>query len=182
MRSKLFYAVLIGILLSGCLITGKTKDDKKKNIETYKVDLDADGAPELIEIEDRFVESNDSIVRITKLSNNRNVAPKEYNLVLPGHFIRAEIIDLDTDNFRQLAFYYESKANRVNIVIYKLKNDKVSKIFSISSNCDIETNLDLVPRVRVAKSKVGGKDCSASLQGNDWESWAWNGEKFIKEH
>lgn len=182
MRNYLIWAIVAIVFSSGCLTADKTKNKEKKNIETYRVDLDGDGTEELVEIEDRYIKSGDTFMRITKVQKNRNVVAKEYSLTIPGHFIRAEIIDLDTDNFKQMAIFYDTKDSRINIAIYKLKNNKLSKVFTTSSNCDIETDMELVPRIKVAKSKTGGRDCSASLQGSDWETWAWSGEKFIKEH
>ncbi len=181
MRNCLLILFLLTAFSVGCLTPAKTKDKNDKNIESYKADLDADGVEELIEIEDRSIKGGDTFVLITKISKNKNIPSKEYSLTLPGHFVRAEIIDLDTDNFRQMAFFYDTKDSRLNIVIYRFKNNRLSKVFSASSDCDIETDMDLVPRVKVAKGHNGGKDCSVSLQQSDWEIWAWSGEKFVRE-
>jgi len=173
--------ILVLFLLGGCLTTNKKKNEQTKNIETYKVDLDNDMAEELIEIEDRFAANGDILVRITKPAKTKNAKPKVFNFTIHGQFDKAEFTQLGCDGFSQMLIYYDTERKFTNIVIYKLKNDKVSQIFSARSNCDIETDFDSVPRVKIGKNTEGGKDCSVITQGNEWEIWIWDGEKFVKE-
>jgi hypothetical protein len=100
---------------------------------------------------------------------------------LPGHFNKADFIDLNDNGEKQLVIYSDSNGNFANINIYKLKDDKLSKIFFASSNCDIETDFtSTIPRVKIGISNNQTKDCSAGFI-NDWETWIWSGEKFVRE-
>lgn len=173
--------ILILFLLGGCLTTNKNKDNKPKNIETYKLDLDNDMVEELVEIENRFATSGDILVRITKAAKRKNTEPKVFNFTIQGQLNKVEFAELGCDGFKQMLIFYDTANNFTHLVIYRLKNDKVSQIFLASSNCDIETDFDTVPRVKIGNNKNGGKDCSAIARGSEWESWAWDGEKFVKE-
>lgn len=173
--------VLSLFLLGSCLTTNKNKSDKNKNIETYKIDFDNDMMEELVEIEDRFVVHGDMLIRITKSAKNRNAEPKIFNFTITGQFNKVEFAELGCDGLKQMLIYYNTAKNFTHLVIYKFKNDKVSQIFLASSNCDIETDFDTVPRVKIGKNTNGGKDCSVLTQGSDWEVFAWDGERFVKE-
>jgi hypothetical protein len=179
---NLVSAVLILFLLGGCLTAHKNKNDKNKNIETYRLDLDYDKAEELVEIEDRFAAHGDMAIRITKFAKNKKAEPKIFNFTITGQLNKVEFSELGCDGLKQMLIYYDTAKNFTHLVIYKFKNDKVSQIFLASSNCDIETDFDTVPRVKIAKNIEGGRDCSVVTQGSDWEVLAWDGEKFVKEH
>lgn len=168
------------LVLSGCLTTNKNKN-ANKNIETREVDLDGDTFPETIEIENRFITDGNALVRITKGVKNKKITPKAVSFEIPGNFKKIEFIDLNDDGLKQMAVYFDARDNSSNVTIYKLKNDKVSKIFYVSSNCEIETDFtSILARVRINKDINGGNDCSLGTSG-EWEVWVYNGEKFIKE-
>jgi len=173
--------MLILFLLGGCLTTNKNKTAKNKNIETYRLDLDSDMIEESVEIEDRFVAHGDMVIRVTKPVRNRNAEPKTFNFTITGQFNRVEFAELGCDGLKQMLIYYDTGKNFSHLVIYKFKNDKLTQIFLGSSNCDVETDFDTVPRVKIGKNANGGKDCSVIGRGSEWESWAWDGEKFVKE-
>ncbi|MCK9614136.1 MAG: hypothetical protein M0R48_01380 [Candidatus Omnitrophica bacterium] len=170
---------LILFLLGGCLTTNKKKNDK--NIEIYKLDLDKDMIEEVVEIENRFAAHGDMLIKITKPAKNKKAEPKIFNFTINGQFNKVEFAELGCDGFKQMLIYYDTAKKFTHLVIYKFKNDKVSQIFLASSNCDIETDFDTVPRVKIAKNIDRGNDCSVIARGNEWESWAWDGEKFVKE-
>lgn len=174
--------VLTLSLTCGCLTATKNKKDKPENVETYKLDLDNDSIEEYIEIENRFASHGDMFIKITKPGMTKIEEPKVFNFEISGQFNKIEFQNMDCDGFRQILIYYDTAKNYTNLVIYRFKNNKVSQIFLASSNCDIETYFDTVPRVKVAKNINGGKDCSVAPRGSEWESWAWDGEKFVREH
>lgn len=173
------YVILALFFLSGCLTANKNKSDK--NIETYRLDLDNDTMEELVEIQDRFAEHGDILVRITKAAKRKKAEPKIFNFTITGRFNKVEFTELGCDGLRQMLIYYDTAKNFTHLVIYKFKNDKVSQIFLADSNCDIETDFDTVPRVKLGKNIEGGKDCSLITQGSEWETWVWDGERFVKE-
>jgi len=173
--------VLVLFLFGGCLTTNKNKKDKPKNIETYQLDLDNDMVVELIEVENRFITHGDILVKITKPNRKKDEGPKVFNFAISGQLSKVEFSDMGCDGSKQMLIYYDTANNFMHVVIYKFKNDKVSQIFLANSNCDIETDFTTVPRVKIAKNINGGRDCSRTPRGNEWESWAWDGEKFVKE-
>ncbi|MDD4954501.1 MAG: hypothetical protein PHP17_00465 [Candidatus Omnitrophica bacterium] len=178
---KLISLILSFFLFAGCLTVHKNKNEKQKNIQTYQLDLDRDRAPELIEVENRFETYGDILIRITKQPARRNDAPKVFSFKIKGQLNKVEFADMGCDGYKQMLIYYDTANNFMHLVIYKLQDDKVSQLFLASSNCDIEADFTTVPRVRVARNADGGRDCAAVSRGTDWESWAWDGEKFVKE-
>ncbi len=178
---KAICLMLVVFMFGGCLTANKNKSDKSKDIEAYRLDLDNDTIEELVEVENRFSTHGDILIKITKPGKRRTDEPKIFTFTISGKFNRVEFTEIGCEGFREMFIYYDTAKNFTNVVIYKLKNDKLSQVFLASSNCDIETELDTVPRVKIGKNINGGKDCSVVARGNDWESWAWDGEKFVRE-
>ena len=169
------------LLFSGCLTTDKNKNKSDKNIETHIADLNGDMMPETIEIENRFQTDGNSVIKIIKGKKDKKAEPKICTFTVPGYFKRVEFVDLNEDGFKQVAIYYDTEDNHINLGIYKIKNDRAIKIFSASSACDIETDFSsLLARVKVGKGKDGTDDCSSGT-GGYWDVWVYTGEKFIKE-
>ncbi len=76
--------ILILFLLGGCLTANKNKNNKPKNIETYRLDLDNDMVGESVEIENRFATHGDILVRITKPAKRKADEPKIFNFRIAG--------------------------------------------------------------------------------------------------
>lgn len=168
-------------LISGCLTGDKDKNNSKKNVETYKVDLDGDFLPETIEIANRFETDANAVIKIKKGQKDKKATPKECTFIIPGYYKKVEFIDLNDDGIKQMAVSYDTEGDYLNLAIYKLKNNKVIKIFSVSSNCDIEADFSsLLARVKVGKGKDGSNDCKGGVSAY-WEVWVYTGEYFIKE-
>jgi len=174
----LFLSVL---LYSGCLTGDKNKNDANKNIETYTQDLDGDMLPETIKIENRFTIDGNSVVKIIKGQKDKKAKEKFCSFIIPGGYKKVDFVDLNDDGSKQMAIFYDTQDEYMHLGIYRLKNDKIVKIFSTSSNCDIDVDFSsLLARVRVGKSKDGSNDCAGGDSAY-WEVWVYTGEKFIKE-
>ncbi|MFA5272026.1 MAG: hypothetical protein WC412_06805 [Candidatus Omnitrophota bacterium] len=182
MRVVQVIVLFLSILLySGCLTGDKDKNNSNKNVETYKVDLDGDFLPETIEIENRFETDKNSVIKITKGQKDKKKKAIECTFTIPGYYKKVEFTDLNDDGIKQMAVYYDTEGDYLNLAIYKLKNNKIIKMFSVSSNCDIEADFtSLLARVKVGKSKDGSNDCAGAVTAY-WEVWVYTGEHFIKE-
>ncbi len=144
--------------------------------KTQKIDLNNDRVKEIVQIEDKFDTDGVSIVTIAKPK-----ADKIASFQVPGRFNAIEFAELDGDGQKQIVVYYEGKDGSSNLVIYSLKNNKLSKIFTISSPCGIEADLStILARVRVDKPVCDEEGCYCNDLPN-WEKWVWSGERFIKE-
>lgn len=182
MKSVQLIVLFLGIfLISGCLTGDKNKNNANKNITTYTSDLDGDLLPETIEVENRFATDGNTVVKIIKGQKDKKAEEKTCSFVIPGHYSKVEFIDLNEDGLKQMAVYYDTKDAYTHLAIYRLKNNKVTKIFSTSSNCDIEADFSsLLARIKVGKSNDGSDDCAGGGSAY-WETWVYTGEKFIKE-
>lgn len=174
-----FLITLVSLIffLSGCVTLGnKSKDKLKKPPQIYKVDLNNDLMEEIIEVKDGSDTGVDTTIVITKQDKS-----KIDSLTVYGKFTKVEFIDLNEDGYKQIALFYEGKDNSSKLTIYNLKNNKLTKIFTIENKCGIDTDFSSVlARIKVGKSKAGQSDCSANYP-EDWEIWVWSGDKFIKE-
>ncbi len=175
--SQMSVLFLVILLCASCLTTDKNKNNSNKNIKTYSADLNNDNLPETIKIDNRFFSDGNTIVEITKGKKNKKTPDKKCTFIIPGSFRKIEFVDLNDDGFKQMAIYYDTKDGYSNLAIYKLRDDKVTKIFFASSNCDVEGDFSsLLARVKVGKNKEGNSECSG-----DTDVWVYTGEKFIKE-
>ena len=164
-------------LLCGCAtLSNKAKEGKpKEDIQLYFDDLDNDKVLESIEVYDKARKHTDVSLTIAKPKK-----PKIASMTVPGTFNKIEIIDLNEDGYKQIALHYEDE-NGNNLVIYNFKDSKLSKTFSFRSKCVIEAYFSSVlSRIKVGKPKAGQSDCSSGYP-EEWETWVWMGEKFIKE-
>lgn len=170
---------MLGVsLFSGC-VAPSVKNVKSKPPE-YKLDLDNNGIKEIISIEDKFDLEGNALITISK-QKNKKVRETITSFSVPGRTPRIELIDLSEDGYKQIAVYYETKNNYANLVIYNLKNDKLTKIFNVSSSCGIDTDFtSVLAKIKAGKPKKGQSSCF-SLSDSDWDVWVWGGEKFIKE-
>ncbi len=169
--------ILVALAASGCA-TDTQFIKGKKIVSISKLDLDNDGAQEIILVEDRQGTGSDVLITITR---PKPAKQEVASLCVPGRFRKIELIDLKGDGYKQMAIHYDDKGNNSNLVIYSFKNEKLSKVFEVASTCAIETDFSSVlGRVKVGKPKRGYADCSSSNM-TDWDVWVWSGDKFIKE-
>jgi hypothetical protein len=178
MKIKYLVALILTVsLASGCATDAQFKKGKKI-VSASKLDLDNNGVQEIILAEDRLGGAIDILITITRPKpNNQEVV----SFTVPGHFTKIEFIDLKGDGYKQMVVYYDDKDNKANLIIYSFKDEKLTKVFEISSPCGLDTDFSSVlGRVKAGKPKKGYLDCSSSNM-TDWDVWVWAGDKFIKE-
>jgi len=170
--------VLITVLLL-CLCfcyTGITyaKNDNK-NIQSYTATLSDSSRKEIVEIEDKY--STDGVFVLSVRGRNKTKDVID-SLVIPGKIRRLELVGLDLDGRQQILVDFDGPDNIPNIVIYQLKNNKLHRIFAVSSKYGVDTDFQGIPRVKVGKAS---KYNNTSTFLPAWDSWVWVGGKFVKE-
>jgi hypothetical protein len=141
-----------------------------------RLDLNNDGLKEIVKIEDKFDTDQEFIITVMKQNKD-----EIDSFLIPGRFKKIEFIDLDGNGDKQIAIRYKDEIDYENLVIYKLKDESLFKIFSIGSAYGIDTEFNsTLPRIKVGRSRCTQKNCYAG-DVPDWEVWVWGGEKFIKE-
>ncbi len=177
MQAKfLIVGILTGLLISGCATQGKTKgaSSEKRVLKLVKLDLDNDGLLEFVKVEIESREDAPAIITITRPDKSERAS-----FTIPGSFNRIEFIELNNDGHKQIAVFYEDKEGRIHLVIYRLKNDSLFKIFAVNSSCGLDAEFGvLLPRVKVGKPRFGQDKCSPD-DIFDWEIWVWGGDRFI---
>ena len=90
-------------------------------------------------------------------------------------------MDIDSDNLPEILFWSNGGAHHVDLSIYKIKNNRLNKIFKIGSACGI----NVTPKSNPLRIKVGipkfDKPGWSYADEPDWEMWIWNGKRFSKE-
>ncbi|MDD2689760.1 MAG: hypothetical protein PHT41_06400 [Candidatus Omnitrophica bacterium] len=177
MQTKFLIAVtLTGLLISGCATQGKSKasDIKKISLKIAKLDLDNDNLPEVIKVEVESKEDAPIIVTIARPDKSERAS-----FQIPGVFDRIEFAELNNDGYKQIAVFYHDKEGRMHLVVYRLKNDTLFKIFAVSSACGLDAEFGgSLPRVKVGKPRFGQEKCLPD-DIFDWEIWVWQGDRFI---
>ncbi len=179
MRIMIFIAVVCSAaFFSGCITDGAGKNDDNrahKKPEIYKLDLDNDGIKEITEIEKSIEPDKKSVITISSLRKERIDS-----LSIGGQLNKVDFIDLNEDGFKQIAVFYRDSQEQYNLAIYKMKNNQLLKLFSIASNCGIDTDFSTVlSRIKVCKNGCAGEYYANNI--TDWDVWIWSGERFIKE-
>jgi hypothetical protein len=91
---KAICLMLVVFMFGGCLTTNKNKNDKSKDIEAYRLDLDNDTIEELVEVENRFSTHGDILIKITKPGKRRTDEPKIFTFTISGKFNRVEFTEI----------------------------------------------------------------------------------------
>jgi hypothetical protein len=103
-------------------------------------------------------------------------------ILLPGTFSKIDFIQLDSmSDIQQIAIYTRLGDNSTNLVVYRLQNNILSKMFDATSEYGINLdNMGVITRIKIGKA---GKSLLQNSPNcvNEWESWVWTGDKFIKE-
>jgi len=168
--------IAAGLLLGGCATDGQLKGGKK-NIKIYKADLDNDLMQEIIEVEDKALAG--AVISLKRTDKHKTEVA---SIKVPGRLTKTEFIDLKRDGYNQIAVYYDDfDNNTANLVIYKLKDSKLSKVSVFCGRCGIEGFFgSAIGRVKVGRPKEGEVSCP-SESAAEYDFWVWSGEKFIKE-
>lgn len=169
-----FVVIMSAFLLSGCASIDKYKDEPTDVL--YRADINADNATEIIKVKDKFDTESKTIIIALK-RNKMQIA----SFSIPGRLQDIEFMQLDISPRKHISAHYKKKDDSEVVDIYSLKDDKFRKIFTIDSNCGIETDYSSVlARIKVGKFKCNGDICSCiSPSGGDM--WIWAGDRFLKE-
>jgi hypothetical protein len=169
-----FTLVLIFLLSAGCATQGKPKKDNP-NIRKYFADLDGDGRKEIIETEDKTATESKYIVTVKE---NNKMAKVIDTFSLSGKIRDIEFAEFNLDGQEWMAIYFDQMDNSSGIAIYKLTNNKFTKVFFAVSVYGIEASLDpMAPRIKVGKPP---REKSSPNLVPDWDVWLWTGDKFIR--
>lgn len=168
-------AVIMAVfLLSGCSSIDKYKDEPTDVL--YQADINADNAAEIIKVKDKFDTQSKTIIIALK----RNKAEIS-SFSIPGRLQNLEFMQLDISPRQHISAHYRKRDDSEVLDIYSLKGDKFHKIFTIDSNCGIETDYSSVlARIKVGKFQCDGDICSC-IGPSAGEMWIWGGDRFVKE-
>lgn len=168
-------ALMLSIfLLSGCSSLDKYKDEPSDIL--YEADIDADNRDEIIKVKDRFDTQSRTVI-IALERNKREIG----RISFPGRLRNLEFMELDIGPRKQISAHYIRRDGSEAVDIYSLKGDNFRKIFSIDSNCGIETDYgSMLARVKVGKLKCNGGDCYC-IGPAEGDMWIWAGDRFVRE-
>ncbi len=172
-------SLAIIFLLLAVFVTQKAEAKNKAapgNLpKVYKSDLDGDAKIEIIRVEGISGASKETKVIVAR-RDHIDVA----SFTVAGLFKKLEIIDLNMDNYKQIAVYSRGDDGSANLVIYSFKNNEFSRVFAASSKYGIDTDFNsALGRVRVGKQRRVTND-SSYTDIPEWDVWVWSGEKFIR--
>jgi len=174
--------ILIIAMAAACLFFGfsqgeaktRTAGDKKSSQQV--LDLDNNGLKEIVKIDDK----SDTDQRFTVMVMSQKKEEID-SVSAAGKFKKIELVDLKGDDSKQIVVHYKDLDGFYNVVIYRLKDDTLIKIFSTKSSYGVDTEFDsTLPRIKVGKAKYsGGSGYSSDVP--DWEVWVWMEDRFVKE-
>lgn len=178
MRFILMIALTVSCLFFYMMPQAEAKDrttvTKKPNQQI--LDIDNNGLKEIVRVDDKFdTEQNFTIVVMSQKKEEID------SFSAAGKFKKIELVDLSGDGSKQIAVQYKDTNDLYTVVIYKLKDNMLSRIFSVSSGYGVDTEFNsTLPRVKVGRAKfLGGSSYASDIP--DWEIWVWIGDRFVKE-
>ena len=180
MKIKLMIPVVLAVLIcAGC---ATTQVNKNLGFSTYKADLNGDGGSEVVEVEDKSVSGNGSGAEIVAYEKKGKEKKKIDSIAVPGKFTKVDFIQLNpSESQQQIAVYSKVEDNATNLVVYQLQNNIFSKMFDATSEYGIGlNNAGVITRIKIGKAQGKGSNNSPN-RVNDWDSWVWTGDKFVKE-
>ncbi|MCU0651687.1 MAG: hypothetical protein MUC39_01940 [Candidatus Omnitrophica bacterium] len=174
---KYLFSLILAVFLSAAMVSpALAKEKPSSKLQTQKLDLNADKVKEIITMEDKFDTDGFSVITIA-----RPKADKIGSFTVPGRFKAIEFADLYGDGAKQIAVYFEGKDASNHLVLYGIKNNRISRIFGVDSACDIEGDFSTVlARITIDKPVCEEGSCYCPEQP-EHEIWIWTGEKFIRE-
>jgi len=169
--------ILMITLVASCLFFNLPQAEAKnrtvgnKKAAQQTLDIDNDGLKEIVKVDDKF--DTEQKFTIMVMSQKREEID---SFSAAGKFKKIELVDLSGDGSKQIAVQYKDLNDFYNLVIYKLKDSSLSKLFSVSSGYGVDTEFDsTLPRVKVGRAKYLGAS-SYSSEVPDWEIWVWIGD------
>jgi hypothetical protein len=173
--------VLTGLMVLTALIsTGHASSMDKYKSEPgdaiYQGDINGDNKDEIIRVKDKFDTQSKTIIEVLK-KNKIQVG----SFSVPGRMEKIDFVELGMGGQRYISAHYRSRDDSETVAIYLFKDDKFRKIFSLDSNCGIETDYDsALARIKAGKFICNGDICSCTdIDGG--QMWIWTGDKFLKE-
>jgi len=159
---------------SGCASVDKYKSAPTDKI--YRADINGDNKDEIIRVKDKFDAQAKSEVEVLK-KNKIQLG----NFSVPGKVIKVDFIELSMGSCKHISVHYRNRDDSETVNIYAFKDDSFRKIFTLSSNCGIETEYaSALARIRAGKFICNGDVCSCT-DANSGEMWIWTGDKFLRE-
>jgi hypothetical protein len=180
MKAKVLVSVILAVFLSGGCASApvKFREDAKKNLKTYTADLNGDGNKEIVRVEDKFDTDSVSLITVEKQDKKKNAETIDSFSVF-GKIRNFELIELNSDGQKQMAIYFDDRDKIPNLVIYQLLNNRLLKMFEVSSPYGIAANLGGgMPRIKIGRAP---RNDNSPNRIPEWESWVWGGERFIRE-
>jgi formylmethanofuran dehydrogenase subunit E-like metal-binding protein len=169
-----FGVIMAAFLLSGCSSIDKYKDEPADIL--HRADIDADNVVEIIKVKDKFDTQSKTII----IAMERNKAEID-SFSVPGRLQKIEFMRLDISPRENISAHYKKKDGSEVVDIYGLKDGKFRKVFTMDSNCGIETDYSSVlARIKVGKFKCDGDICSC-IGPSAGDMWIWGGDRFVKE-
>jgi hypothetical protein len=181
--NKIIYIfVLILLFLAGCVSVDNPPIKKGQFPQVFTFDLDNDIKKEVVTVEKSADSEPVYSIRIERKDTKKEKSDVT-SLIVPGVFQKIQFVDMNEDGTKQMAIYYDSRRKYSNLVIYNLKNDKVIKLFSSGDCCDIDAGfVSVINRIRLNRPRpVAYEDDDPCGHMPKWESWVWQGEKFVME-
>ena len=167
-------AALALLISSGCASMDKYKSEPADTL--YQADINGDSKDEIIRVKDKFDTQSKTIIEVLK-KNRIQIG----SFSVPGRLEKIDFVELGIGPRKDISVHYINKDDSQTLSIYTLKDDKFRKIFTVSSNCGLETDYDSVlARIKVGKFICNGDICSCA-DVNNGEIWIWTGDKFLKE-
>lgn len=173
-------SLVIIFLLSSVFVAQNAEAKNKAALDNppkvYKSDLDGDGKIEIISVENISGANKETKVTVAKRDHT-----DACSFTVPGIFKDLEIIDLDGDDYKQIAVYSKGDDGYTNLSIYSFKNNEFSRLFTAGSKYGINTDFhSALSRIRVGKQqKVTSGPSYTDIP--EWDVWVWSGEKFTRE-
>ncbi len=182
MKLSFFACILLFIVycLIGCAPEHKIvrdKIDKSKTVETYRKDINKDGIREVISMEERDNSGENVVITICKEDKAKT---KLDSIAVEGIFKRIRFVDLNGDQVLALAIFSLTPEGAYRLIIYKLSDDGLKRVFSITSKCGIDADFSSpLSRIKVVKpNRIAGEE---TCDGNqELDTWIWSGERYIK--
>ncbi|MCX5712568.1 MAG: hypothetical protein NTY47_05830 [Candidatus Omnitrophica bacterium] len=179
---KIIYLFILSLpLLAGCVSVDSPPIKKGQFPQVYTFDLDKDDKKEVITVEKSSDPEPEYSIKIERKDTKKDKSDVT-SFAVPGVFQKIQFVDMNEDGTKQMAVYYQGKRKYSNLVIYNLKNDKTIKLFSSGDCCDIDAGfVSVINRIRLNRPKQVAEDEDPCGHMPKWESWVWQGEKFIEE-
>jgi len=169
-------AILFLLLAVFAAQDAEAKAVRKDPSKIFRSDLDGDAKIEIIRVEDIPGAGKGSKVIVSR-RDHTDVA----SFTVSGVFKKLEIIDLNVDDYKQIAVSSRGDDGSANLVIYSFKNNEFSCVFSVGSKYGIDTDFNTaLGRVKIGKQRRV-TDGSSYTDIPEWDVWVWSGDKFIRE-